>query len=394
VSALAVGLLLSASAVATGQDDDRAQYPAAIENSFFSIGTGHLSYPFSQQQLAPGHTAGEIATPGVAVQAILFGRHLGKHISAQASYMRPVKYVKYRNLDGSGASRSVWMHFGTVTVQARTRVAGPLSVFGEAGLAVTSRRGFNLDEAPLVRDAQFASLLRGGGLEYRLNRSLDLVASAFYLPGHSQHNHPRTIFAAGAVRYTMRRLSDAQVAATRAAGYHFSKHLIQVGYATDAFGFGANDFFSKTVPVFWGGAVEVRRSVLSAQYQRNLFHTRKIFSFDVGASLGVWRSRQQDRFTTISAFPLMRFTLLRRKAADLYVSYAVAGPTYISKVVLDGLDTGTHFTFQDFMAVGIFAGTKRRFNVELNLNHYSNGNIFLQNAAVKVPLALKVGYAF
>jgi hypothetical protein len=62
--------------------------------------------------------------------------------------------------------------------------------------------------------------------------------------------------------------------------------------------------------------------------------------------------------------------------------------------VLDGLPTGKHFTFQDFMALGVFVGPNRRLNLELNLNHYSNGNIFTENAGVKVPLAVKVGYAF
>jgi hypothetical protein len=46
------------------------------------------------------------------------------------------------------------------------------------------------------------------------------------------------------------------------------------------------------------------------------------------------------------------------------------------------------------MAVGMFVGRNRRLNVELNLNHYSNGNLMAENAGVTVPLALKLGYAF
>ena len=397
VLALCLSTVVSAqqaSAPPAAADESRAQYPPILANSFVSLRVGHLGYPFSQQHLEPGHTAGDLAVPHIAAQAVLFGHHFGKYVSAQASYMRPVKYVKYRDLDGTGATRSVWMHFGTVTMLARVPLGDRVSIVGEAGLGFSSRNGFELDEVPLIRDAQFASLLTGAGVEYRLSPSLDFVAGAFYLPARARDNHPRTVFSSAGVRYNLRPLSPAQVAETVAAGYHFPKHIVQAGFATDAFGYGANHLFSKTIPVFWGGHVEVQRSVASVHYQRNLFHTRKVFSIDLGASVGRWRTRGGDDFTTVSVFPLLRFTLLRRSMADLYFGYSLAGPTYISTLILDGLHTGRHFTFQDFMALGMFVGPNRRLNLELNLNHYSNGNIFTENAGVKVPLAVKVGYAF
>ena len=138
----------------------------------------------------------------------------------------------------------------------------------------------------------------------------------------------------------------------------------------------------------------MKRSVVSVQYQRNVFHTKKVFAFDVGAGFTEWRSHNNDRFRTLSGYPLARFTFLRLKPADVYAAYSVAGPTYISKVVIDGLHTGSHFTFQDFMALGSFVGSRRRLNVEINLNHYSNGNLMNENAGVRIPLTLKLGYAF
>jgi hypothetical protein len=193
----------------------------------------------------------------------------------------------------------------------------------------------------------------------------------------------------------MRRLRPEQVADTVAAGFVFPKHLIQAGYTTDAVGFGVNDFVSETVPIFWGGHVKVKRSMLTFSYQRNLFHTKKVFALDLGASVAQWTSRENRQvFRTLSVYPLARFTLLRRSAADLYFGYSVAGPSYISKEMLDGLHMGGHFTFQDFMALGLFAGSERHFNFEVNLNHYSNGNILRENAGVKIPLTFKFGYAF
>ena len=376
------------------EDDGRAQYPAVLSNSYVSVNVGYIDYPFSHEQLEPGHQVGSVAVPHAAARAVLFGHYFGQYVSAQATYMRPVEYVKYRNVDGSGTTRNVWMHFGTLTMQSRVPVGERFSVYGEGGLGVTNRSGFEVNGSSVVKDAHFASVLLGAGVEHHMNRTLDLVVGVAYIPPRSRDNQPHTVFASAGVRYNMRPLPPARVAETMEAGFIFPENLIQAGYATDAFGFSVNNFLSKTVPVFWGGNVEVKRSLISVQYQRNVFHTKKVFGFDVGASFSQWRSKNDNGFRTISVFPLLRFTLLRRKPADVYAAYSVAGPTYISRVVIDGLHTGSHFTFQDFIGLGLFVGPRRRLNVEINLNHYSNGNILTENAGVKVPLALKVGYVF
>jgi hypothetical protein len=72
----------------------------------------------------------------------------------------------------------------------------------------------------------------------------------------------------------------------------------------------------------------------------------------------------------------------------------VAGPTYISKVLIDGEETGRHFTFQDVMGIGIFAGEKKNINAGIRIAHYSNGNLFPQNNGVMIPLSFSLGYAF
>ncbi len=126
-----------------------------------------------------------------------------------------------------------------------------------------------------------------------------------------------------------------------------------------------------------------------------MFHTRKRFAFDLGASASYWKSNgNRDVFGTFSAYPLFRFFLARTRPADLYFSYSLAGPTYISQTMIDGRDTGERFTFQDFMGVGAFFGKTRRLNAELGLKHYSNGNVFTKNASIKIPLTLTLGLAF
>ena len=394
VLAVILAISVARHAAAEQERDDRAsQYPTGLADSFVGINIGALNYPFSSVQLEGGHRAESIAAPRVAVQAVLFGHHFGPFLSAQATYMRPVNYVKYRNIEEHG-TRSVWMHYGTLTMRARAPLMRRLSLYGEGGMAVSNRKGFDLGESPGVANAHFWSPLAGGGVEYHARPTWDLIAGVSYIPRHSEDKQPATLFASAGFRYNMRKLSDDRVAETRAAGFFFPRQLIQTGYSTHALGFGANNFVSKTVPIFWGGAVEVRHSAFALHYVRNLFHSKKLFSFDAGVSYGRWTSEGRQGFQTFSAYPLMRFTFLRRRVADAYLSYSLAGPSYISRTVIDGLDTGSHFTFQDFMGLGAFIGRTRHLNVEIGINHYSNGNLFSENAGVKIPLTLKLGYAF
>jgi len=392
----AVLLLLAVCRPAAAQtsDDTRTQYPRLLQNSFITINVGAIDQPFSQAQLQPGFQATSIEVPGVDVRVVLFGHEFNESLSAQASYMRPLNYVAYRGVGpGDTQAHHVRVNFGTVTIKGRVPLAGRWSAYGEGGLAFTSRTGFALGDTPVVTDAHYASPVIGGGIDYRVARTWDLTAGTTLLPGRSSVSEPRTLFSSGGFRYTMRPLPPDVVAANRDAGFVFSRQLVQVEYSSGA-GYGVNDFVSRTVPIFWGGHARVDFGI-APHYERNVFHTRKRFALDVGASAGIYKTRQNnDRFYTLSLYPLFRFTFLRARLADMYFAYSLAGPTYISKIVLDGLDTGRHFTFQDFMGIGWFAGSRRQVNAGVKINHFSNGNIFTQNAGVKIPLTFSVGYAF
>jgi hypothetical protein len=183
------------------------------------------------------------------------------------------------------------------------------------------------------------------------------------------------------------------VDANRRSGYIFPANLVQVEYST-GYGYGVNTFVSHDIPVFWGGNVRVDRGV-ALHYDRNVFHTRKVFALDVGTSGSVWRSEgSRQRFYTLSLYPLFRWTFLRLKPADIWAVYSLAGPTYISQTIIDDRDTGHHFTFQDFMGLGAFVGRTRSVSLGVKINHYSNGNIFTENAGVRIPITFNIGYAF
>jgi hypothetical protein len=103
----------------------------------------------------------------------------------------------------------------------------------------------------------------------------------------------------------MRPLSDEQVERNSNPSVAFPKNLVQIGYVTDALGYGVNDFVSRgAVPVFWPADVRVAHG-LSLNYQRNVFHTRRVFALDWGAGLSSWKSKNGEPFSTASIYPVL-----------------------------------------------------------------------------------------
>ena len=394
-AALMLVSALSASAAAQTKDDSRTQYPVVLANSYAGLSVGAVDYLFSPEQLQNGFRASSVDAPHLTVRVALFGHEVNRFISVQGSYLRPVKYVSYRNVNGAPGNdhHHVRVNFGSVTVKANAPVATRESLYVEGGLAITSRTGFAIEGVPAISDAHFASILLGGGGDLHLNRNWDLTAGITYSPGKAAVGQQRTIFSSAGFRYTMRPLTATQVEANSESGFIFPTQLIQLEYSSGA-GYSVNDFVSTKVPIFWGGNAKVDMGV-APHYERNVFHTRRLFALDVGTSAGVYMTRRNDdRFYTASVYPLFRFTFLRSRDVDVYFAYSAAGPTYISKVFLDDLNTGRHFTFQDFMGIGLFAGRNRHLNLGVKINHFSNGNIFTQNAGVTIPLTFSAGYAF
>lgn len=384
-------LLVAAAAFA---QDNRTQYPPFLANSFFSVNLGYIHTPFTGAELEPGFTAGSIRVPPVALRVVLLGHQFNKYLSAQVSYMRPVQYSVFSNVNGDKNDHYVWMHYGSLTLKSQLPLSRRLSVYGEAGLGIVTRKGFDIGTEAAVKSGSYETVFLGGGLEYHLNNRWDLLASTSYTPGNDGLRQPHTLYYAGGFRYNMRPLSAEKVADNASGSYIFPKHLVQVGYTTNAFGYGPNDFLSKKVPIFWGGGIELEQG-WTLRYQRNLYHTKKVFAFNLGLSASYWKSREQgEEFYSLAVAPIFQFNVVRAKPFDLYLFYSVAGPSYLSKVIIDGKKSGKHFTFQDYMGFGIFTGKKRNLNFELNINHYSNGNIFTENAGLKIPMTFTVGYGF
>jgi hypothetical protein len=374
--------------------DNRLQYPKFLRKAYFGLDVGAITYPFTNKQLAPGFTAAEIRKHPVAPRLTLLGYRFTDNLSARITYMRPVNWPSYTNINGDRADHSMWINVGGATLKWRTKAAPRRpSVYGEAGLALVTRRGFPIDGTTVVKDASYSAASVGGGVEVPLNSSWSLDANLTWVQGKASESQPATTFIGTGFVYNMTGVPEARV--TQGTEYSFPRNLVQAAVISQAFGYGVNDALSNSaVPIFWGGNVEVRRGA-SVNFQRNVFHTRRFFSFDVGTSIGVWESAQnRQRFATASVYPLFRFTLIRTALADAYLNYSLAGPTFISRVNIDQQDTGRSFTFRDYMGAGFYLGKARKWNAEWNIGHFSNGNIFPRNAGIKIPLTVYLGYAF
>jgi hypothetical protein len=375
--------------------DKRTQYPRFLSRTYFSVNIGYINYPFSQAQLEPGFIPSSTHIPHVAVSLAILCHRFGKNLSGQLIYMRPVNWVQYKNVNGDNSFHSVFLNILGVTFKSGLALTKNLSVYGEAGPSLFTRLSTNKDDSVILKGTTYLTLLAGGGLEYLINNKWKVRAGLLYSPANQQEKQPHTIFISGGITYTMHPLPDEIVQRNLKSSYIFPCNLIQIGYASNTPGYGVNKFFAEgAVPVFWSGDVKIRQG-LTLQYQRNIFHGRKLFSLDWGSSFSFWQSEMnKDNFITWSLFPLFRFTFLHFKPLDFYFDYSAAGPTYISKLIVDDKNTGKHFTFQDFMGIGLYAGKKRNINAEIKIQHYSNGNIFISNPGLQIPLTFNAGYTF
>src|SRR5947207_387265 len=94
-------------AVANTAKDGRTQYPAFMENSFFTFSVGSIGYLLTSRQLEPGFQVEAVAKPRLAVRVDLFGHRFSKYLTAQATYARPARFVVYQNINGTKETRQV-----------------------------------------------------------------------------------------------------------------------------------------------------------------------------------------------------------------------------------------------------------------------------------------------
>jgi len=378
--------------------DIRYQVPNFLQKSYFEITTGYISYPFSERQLESGYSLHSLSVKHAAVRLVLFGYKFNDYLSAQITYMRPVLWVNYKYYKqpdyNKTFSKTVWANVGGLTIKPTIPVGKNINLYGEAGLGIITRNGFN-DESgnTVVADANYATFLFGGGVMYNLSKKTGIQIVANYSPPEKRYDQPYTSYVGAGIQYRFQPIEEDKIEKSLLRDIKYPRQWIQIGYTTNFAGYNINNFVAG-LNIFWGGNSEISRGTFIT-YQRNIFHSPKVFALDWGANISVLQTnKNREDFFALSLFPVFRLNLLHTKPLDTYFYYIVAGPTYISKTILDGENTGKKFTFYDAMALGFFFGKKRSLNAELRIAHYSNGNIFPANSGVKIPLTINMGYSF
>ena len=367
-----------------------------LSNSYAGVQIGSINYAFSNAQLQPGFQAQSVSTPHAAARVIIFGHEFGPYFSVQLSEMRPVLWIAYHNVNGDMQDSSVWMNVGGLTARGRLPLRGKWSLIGEGGLGLVTRHGFTFDSEAAMRGIAYGTFLYGGGIDYRLNEKWDLLSELIVAPGNAGDKQPATVFFAGGFNYTLRRVPSQPAGQESPDAPIWPRNIVQIGYATNAVGYGVNDFFTDRhkFPIFWGGLINAANGV-SVEYRRNLYHTRRWFALDAGASVSTWKSnRDGSRFYTAALYPVLRLPIVRTNPWEFYFSYSLVGPGVISRTNIDGLEVGKNFTFQDYLGFGMYFGRSRRITAETRIQHYSNGNIFPENSGVTIPLAFYLGTSF
>jgi hypothetical protein len=118
--------------------------------------------------------------------------------------------VRYQSVNGDGSSHSVWMNVAGLTAKTQLPVTPVFSIYGEGGLAILTRKGFQIDQSTVLKDANYATLLIRGGVQYRVTANWNLV-TGIISASHEQVRQPRTSIVTAGFNYIMRPLSEPEV---------------------------------------------------------------------------------------------------------------------------------------------------------------------------------------
>jgi len=398
-----IAVLFFSSDFYSQEKQQKTKFTNFLANSYYSLNFGGIFYPFSNDNLIEGYQT-ETFSRNWFSGRLLLGHKLSEEVSVQFGTMRPASWFKYDNVNNIGYERSVWINAWSLSLKKDVKLQEKTSFYVEAGVANLTRFGFAINDKVIYDDAHYASLIYGFGFQYRLSKKWRLSANGTFLPKSTKYNQPSISQASLGFEYHLQQVDDKTADKNATNEYFFPTNIFQVSYGTGEIGFGFNQFFGMSlpvgdfesfgIPIFWVGEVKAQHAI-SLTYQRLIYRSEKIFSLDWGVSATYFQSREgkTDVFA-FSIFLVLRFYLMRKKEYDFYANYSIIGPAFISKADIDGFKSGPKTTFQDTMGFGVFFGEKRKYNIELRIMHYSNGNIFTRNDGVAIPLQLTLGKTF
>ncbi len=396
-------LFFSINSYSQEEKKSKTKFTNFLSKSYYSINFGGIFYPFSNSNLIDGYKT-ETFSRNYFSGRLLLGHKLTEDLSVQFGTMRPASWFKYDNVNNIGYDRSVWINAWSLSLKKDFYLNKKTSLYAEAGIANLTRFGFSINDKVIYDDAHYASLLYGFGVQHRLTNKWRLSLNGTFLPKSEKNNQPSISQVSFGFEYHLQQVDDKTANTYAKNQCFFPKNVFQVSYGTGEIGFGFNQFFGMSlpvgnfdsfgIPIFWVGEVKAQHA-FSITYQRLIYRSERIFSLDWGTSITYFQSRKgKTNVFAFSVFPVLRFYLLRKKGFDFYTNYSLIGPTFLTKSDIDGFESGPKITYQDTMGFGVFFGKKRKYNFELRIMHYSNGNIFTKNDGVAIPLQFTLGKTF
>jgi hypothetical protein len=164
------------------------------------------------------------------------------------------------------------MNISGITFKPQLPVNSSFSVYGEGGMVIVTRNGFEaFDGSPVTGNANYPSFLLGGGMKYYINKNWALILSMVWTPENRKAKQPARSFYSTGFSYKLLPLSQEKIDKVARAGYIHPKQMVQVGVTSNILGYGVNNLLAEHyIPVFWGGEAKVARG-LAVGYQRNFF---------------------------------------------------------------------------------------------------------------------------
>ena len=340
--------------------------------------------PFSNQDLQNGFQAASFKD-NTAGYNVFLGHYFKPYLAAELSLTGTSgSRFEANNVSGDNLNNSLRLTILGLSLRPTWSITQRFQVYGLAGFAMLVRKGFSIDNDVVASsDNNMATFLTGGGVAYALTSHWHVNAGVEYTTPRNDQQQPSVTYAYAGFYYLFQKL---QLAKSYTDYYIFHKNLLQLGG------------FSKTL---WDPSVNQWvnakhfKSGLSLIYERNIFHSHKYFSLDLGTNISTFHTTENNNTVeALSIFPAFRLWFFHSTLADFYFKFIVAGPTYISQRYIETVDLGSHFIFQDQVALGTLLGKSKNFSVALAITHYSNGGLFPQNPGIQVPLMVSIGYAF
>lgn len=362
--------------------DPRTKMPAIFADSWIGLSIGYKKTNFSNSDFPPLY-APQSFKDGITALRATIGHYFSPYFAISLNLLRGAHSNKLYYPD---AVYSVPESLFAFTLRPTLPLNDELALFGEAGVGFISRRGYQRDDVQAISNADIFSPVLGAGLYINLPDNLFLDLEAEYTPKNPSHKQPSILYLGMGVNYL---LKDTHSQQEHSDQYWFPVHTLQLDYVNgNIFYADAAKYFTtpRSIPVFFDGSIKINKGI-ALMYQNTFFHTYKNFSIEWGWSLSEWESRMlKQKFYTISLFPEIKVWIVRLPSFDFYFTYSLAGPTYISKVYIDHLNSGSNFTFQDFLGFGAFLGHSKRVALNVKIVHYSNGNSLPNNPGVCVPV--------